>query len=163
MPDCRCTNKQSCLVRNSSTWKWKCFTCTLTKQTINYPNPNSWKCSRATITWEHGSQFSPAQYYCWLIAHCSFKIPAQDILEIYTPQLPSKRIRAEKRCWKCSRPECDDIKTKRYCKNRYDDCNREYCDQRDSRWLTRPCQNNIDSTDGGRDGRMGTTHVYKLR
>ena len=118
MPDCRCTNKESCLVRNSSTSKWKCFICTLTKQTINYPSPNSWQCSRAlwygcalwfswTMTWEHGCPFSPAQYYCWLIAHYSLshnKMPAQDILEISTTHLPPKRIGAEKWCWKCFRP-----------------------------------------------------------
>ena len=56
------------------------------------------------------------------------KIHAQDISAVSAPQLPPKRIRAEKQCWKCYRPECDDDKTKRYCKIRCDDCNRVYCD-----------------------------------
>ena len=41
MPGCRCTNKKSCLIKKSSTSKWKCFTCTPTKQRINFSNPNS--------------------------------------------------------------------------------------------------------------------------
>jgi len=37
------------------------------------------------------------------------KRPAQDVLAILAPQLPTKRIRAEKQCWKCIRPECAKI------------------------------------------------------
>jgi hypothetical protein len=53
--------------------------------------------------------------------------PAQDIIAIAAPQLPPKRIRVEKQCWKCFKPECKSTRAKRYCKNPYDDCNRVDC------------------------------------
>ena len=140
-------DKESCLVRNSSTLKWKCFTYTPTKHTIDYPNPNSWKFSRTLwygCGWclleplHESMEVNSAQLN--IIAGPSHnavlspnKISAQDILAISTPQLPPKRIRAEKWCWKCFKPECDDSKTKRYYKNQCDDCNRKYCDERGSR------------------------------
>ena len=83
------------------------------------------------------------------------KRPAQDVLAISAPQLPPKRIRAEKRCWKCFRIECEGSKAKRYCKNPCDDCNRVDCDGRDSRRPTKPCKNKIDGPGAGGDGRMG--------
>ena len=85
----------------------------------------------------------------------SNKRPAQDILEISAPQLPPKRIRAGKQCWKCFRTQCEGRKAKKYCKNSCDDCNRVDCDGRDSRWPRRPCQNKIDSPGVGGDGRVG--------
>ena len=83
------------------------------------------------------------------------KRPAQDVLAISAPQLPPKRIRAEKRCWKCFRLECDGSRAKKYCKNPCDNCNRVDCDGRDSRQPTRLYQNKTDSPDVGGDGRMG--------
>ena len=83
------------------------------------------------------------------------KRPAQDVLAVSAPQLPPKRIRAEKRCWKCFMLECEGSRAKRYCKNPCDDCNRGDCNGRDSRRPTRPCQNKIDSPDAGGDGSMG--------
>ena len=61
------------------------------------------------------------------------KRPAQDVLAISTPQLPPKRIRTEKRCWKCFKLEREGSRAKRYCQNPCDDCNRIDCNGRDSR------------------------------
>jgi hypothetical protein len=50
---------------------------------------------------QHGSQFSPAQYGpSQITVSLPNKRPAQDVLAISAPQLPPKRIRAEKQCRK---------------------------------------------------------------
>jgi hypothetical protein len=88
-----------------------------------------------------------------LLAH--HKLQFYYLIKISAPQFPPKRIRAEKQCWKCFRPEYEGSRAKRYCKNPCDDCNRVDGDGRDSKQTTRPCQNKIDSPDVGGDGRMG--------
>ena len=88
MPGCRCTNKKSWLVKNSSTSKWKHFTYTQDY----FLQHKSLKSFFMCITWEHGSQFCPAPY-CYWPSTITLPLPNEHLRQAAIGQLSEAFIR----------------------------------------------------------------------
>ena len=120
MPGCRCTNKESYFVKGSPTSKWKCFTCTPPSEGSIAPT-KILESAPELYHMDVDSDFLKPLHECIEVnslqpnivtSHHTFQFYylIKNLHKLSAPQLPLKRIQAEKWCWKCFRPECDAVR-----------------------------------------------------